>query len=865
MAAEGPVAEPERGALMFAAVARFAVSHARVLVAATSVAALGLGLAAAIGLAPSSGTGSLTPKAAQSRVATDRIRVTFADDPIVVMVHGDLRTLLLTTDLGRLLELEGCLGGNVPKGAKPYGGATSPCAAIARSGWVQRVYGPATFINEAANQVTAAIGQRISAAGADVSKARQRARKQALDAGLSQAEADAAGAKAAADAQKGAAAALQKLQVQTGLSTLPTIANPDFVSQVAFDPALGLGQPKARFAYLLPSADTALIQVRPRADISAENRRTLINQVRAAAGMPQFKLKDGAYTVTGSPVLAESLSDEVAQAAVPLLVIAVVVMALVLLLAFRAKLRLIPLGVALVVAAAVFGAMALLGLPLTVAAVGGVPVLIGLAVDYAVQLQARVTEAEGAGEPQAEVVAAANAGPAIAVAAVATMAGFLALLLSPVPMVKGFGLVMVVGVFVAVAVAFSFGLAALSTSKAGVSVGTPVTKWLDRATAEAGQIVFQTRLWRSITSALHGFAGVLKAHPGRVIAVASAVALLGWAVEGQLSVESDITRLVPQSTPALADVERLQASTGVAGEVDVLVAGSRALSPQVLGWLGAYRDSALKRWGYTEASGCHGASLCPGVSITDLIGSNPSAAQVKGTLNQLPEYFKRAVVGDDGRSVLLSFGIRLLPLEQQQQVFDDLRARAKSAPGGITVSVGGLPVIAAEANQSLADPLGRLEVTLAALAAVAFILLIALRSFRAVAVPLAATAIATGWATLGLWLVGIELNPLSAAFGAVVIAISTEFAVLLSERQRAEAEAGRDLDDSIERAIGTTGRAIVISGVTVVTGFAVLAFSDIRVLRDFGIATVINLLLALAAVRITVPALARRLQEGEPD
>jgi len=37
----------------------------------------------------------------------------------------------------------------------------------------------------------------------------------------------------------------------------------------------------------------------------------------------------------------------------------------------------------------------------------------------------------------------------------------------------------------------------------------------------------------------------------------------------------------------------------------------------------------------------------------------------------------------------------------------------------------------------------------------------------------------------------------------------------------------------------------------------VLGFSDIRVLRDFGLATVVNLGLALAAVAVVVPALVR--------
>ena len=42
--------------------------------------------------------------------------------------------------------------------------------------------------------------------------------------------------------------------------------------------------------------------------------------------------------------------------------------------------------------------------------------------------------------------------------------------------------------------------------------------------------------------------------------------------------------------------------------------------------------------------------------------------------------------------------------------------------------------------------------------------------------------LATGWSALMLYLIGIPLNPMSATLGALVIAISTEFSVLLSER-----------------------------------------------------------------------------------
>ena len=99
---------------------------------------------------------------------------------------------------------------------------------------------------------------------------------------------------------------------------------------------------------------------------------------------------------------------------------------------FRARRRLLPLVVALAAVAITFGALSLIGASLTMASVGVLPVLIGLAVDYAIQLQARIEERAGRGPTRAEVVAAVahvarTGAPAVAIAAAATAAGFLVL------------------------------------------------------------------------------------------------------------------------------------------------------------------------------------------------------------------------------------------------------------------------------------------------------------------------------------------------------------------------------------------------------------------------------------------------------
>ena len=57
------------------------------------------------------------------------LQAAFGDDAVVVLVKGDLDQLVLTSDLGKLLSLEGCLSGNV-EGGKVFTDepAPAPCA-----------------------------------------------------------------------------------------------------------------------------------------------------------------------------------------------------------------------------------------------------------------------------------------------------------------------------------------------------------------------------------------------------------------------------------------------------------------------------------------------------------------------------------------------------------------------------------------------------------------------------------------------------------------------------------------------------------------------------------------------------------------
>jgi len=135
------------------------------------------------------------------------------------------------------------------------------------------------------------------------------------------------------------------------------------------------------------------------------------------------------------------------------------------------------------------------------------------------------------------------------------------------------------------------------------------------------------------------------------------------------------------------------------------------------------------------------------------------------------------------------------------------------------------------------------------------VLLAAFRGdWRRVLVPLTPIVLATGWSALILFAVRVPLNPMSVTLGALVIAISTEFSVLLSERHRQEVLAGHDTIEALRRTYRRTGAAVAASGVTAIAGFGVLALSDIRMLRDFGLVTLIDLTVSLLGVLVALPA-----------
>ena len=624
----------------------------RPLLVVAIAALLGLGCAGfALRLHPTAAADTLVGRSSADYQATQRFYKQFGVEPVAVLVKGNLQQLVLSSDIDRLLGLEGCLSGNVPPaGIAKEGGPHGPCGQLAATHPVKVVLGPGTFINEAAVQINSQLSSQSSQAQTQAKAAEQVIYKEAISRKLGVAQARKLSQQAGKATLAGFEASVATLALQYGLNAAPSIDDPNFVSTLVFGNTVPAGTPKQRFAYLFPSSQTALISVRMKASLSERQRTHTVALIRQAVAMPQWRLTHGeSYLVTGEPAVVSDLTSSITHSVLLLLVAVLLVMAGALSLIFRGRPRLLPLAVALLATALTFGGLAASGASLTMASIAVLPVLIGLAVDYSIQFQSRVEEAlaEQPGDRVAAVRRAATLGaPTIATAGAASIGGLLVLLLSPVPMVRGFGVLLIAGIVLAFLCAVTVGSAVLVLAgrERGAILGRAPALGRDEGAGSSGALSALssplTEAWRGARELLldnratRFVTEVALVHavrrPGRVLAVGLALAAVGWGLDTQTRVETDITKLVPQNLASLQNLNTLQRLTGVGGEVDLTVNAKDLTQPKVIKWMGSYEQSVLKRFHYSATRGCGKAQLCPAFSLPDLFQGTPVRNRLDG-------------------------------------------------------------------------------------------------------------------------------------------------------------------------------------------------------------------------------------------
>ena len=509
-----------------------------------------------------------------------------------------------------------------------------------------------------------------------------------------------------------------------------------------------------------------------------------------------------------------------------------------------------------------------------------VPVLlIGLSVDYALQITGRYREAllsgDTAGADRPGVAMASSlrsSGVPLLLAAGTTAVSFLTNLTSKFEPVADFGIVAGIGVVSGWIVMTNFVPAARL-----VADRRRVARGRDLATRAVADTIpgAETLLSRAATTIVR--------RPLPILGGAIVVMILAAVATTSLDTTFALKDFVPRGSDTERDIEFLEENfDGGAATMTILIEDDldtvrtvrdlfdfhTALSdpqrrPQgVIGPPVASAGTLLVDW--IDDSGVPGDNYDPAfaAAYADL-NLNVFAAdeEVRDAWDLLegvdPAGFARVV---DFRSDGLDRTIFQVPVavegvEASRALVAELETLWGGDASEITVTGGDslIALVTEELTESQVVSVGL--TTLAAL--VILVLYFGLTQFRPALglITIVPIAVVVVWVLGAMWALGISYNMVTALITAITIGIGVDYTIHLTHRFLEEERGSRRIRDAMQRAMTTTGGALVASALTTALGLLTLLFAPLTPMRQLGLLAAVTILLALIAAFVVLPPL----------
>lgn len=568
--------------------------------------------------------------------------------------------------------------------------------------------------------------------------------------------------------------------------------------------------------------------------------------------MESAELEGFDVLVTGSPVFLKEINDYLQGGMLTLGAIALAVMAVILFVMFRVRWRFLPLLSTVVGVVWGFAILGYIDVDLSLVTISGLPILIGLGIDFAIQVHNRIEE-ESALDREAHPISEtmANVGPALVVATIAAVVAFLALQVSQVPMIRDFGVLLAIGI-----VALVFCGIVLPATILGAR------EYRSRTTEKTESVVERIVVW---------LGGLPPASAIPLVVASIGLFVAGVALEGRFDVESDPIRWIDQDSQTVEDLETLEDSTGFSSTLGVLVTANNVFADELAVLLHEFTLDAEATDGVVNSSSLV-STMAKIIEVPGATALAPTSDDLVAGAAVLPPDIEQVLLADDLTATQLNLRLAPASLDERAELVADLEADLERRideldlpPDSVLLHeleegdppVRAVPAGLAVVGVALLDNLSanRAVLTYFGLALAALFLLIRFRSLGRAALTLVPIGLAIGTSSVIIGGFGLTLSPLTTVSGPLVIASCTEFSVLITARYLEERQRGLGPREASDHAARRTGRAFFTSAATTIGGFAVLIASAFPLLRDFGLIVTMNVAVALLAALVVMPPL----------
>jgi uncharacterized membrane protein YdfJ with MMPL/SSD domain len=216
-----------------------------------------------------------------------------------------------------------------------------------------------------------------------------------------------------------------------------------------------------------------------------------------------------------------------------------------------------------------------------------------------------------------------------------------------------------------------------------------------------------------------------------------------------------------------------------------------------------------------------------------------------------------ALVSADKHSALVDFEITGDDLEGAKRLgpAKDAIAAVQDRHPGLRIEQFGSVSSNKELNDTFSSDLAKAEGL--SLPLTFLILVLAFGSLVAALVPLS-LGITTVVAALGLVALPSHISPIDSNLQSVILliglAVSVDYALFYLRREREERAAGRSERSALEVAAATSGRAVLISGLTVIAAMAGMFLSGDKTFISFAEGTILVVAIAILSSLTVLPA-----------
>ncbi|MET7680739.1 MMPL family transporter [Streptomyces sp. NPDC005423] len=235
-----------------------------------------------------------------------------------------------------------------------------------------------------------------------------------------------------------------------------------------------------------------------------------------------------------------------------------------------------------------------------------------------------------------------------------------------------------------------------------------------------------------------------------------------------------------------------------------------------------------------------------------------------GRVSDVTSPYDTKTISKDGRSALVQFDIRGDSDTAGDRVGPVLKAVAgvQKDHRALRIEEIGGASMAKQYDDAFGDDFQKAE--LSAVPVALGILLIAFGALVAALLPVA-LAITAIMATMGLMGLVSHVQPMSDTANSVMLlvglAVGVDYCLFYLRREREERAAGRDAGAALRIAAATSGRAIVVSGVTVCVAMAGMLFTGLAQFEAMGLASLMVVAVAMVGSVTVLPALLSLLGE----